>query len=262
MRKIIGILVVICFLTPLAHASYISLNTTVTSKVTENTLKVLVSVINKGDEAAHNVQAKIRVGDQKILTEKRDQLEVDQTYTGYATFNLPYKTPGQYPLVLVMHYADANQYPFSALTCQTFSYKAGAAPSDIFGQMKGDTFWKQGEAKLLLKNMGEVEIETQVKIIAPRELTVIGEDQKVILLPKAEKKISFPIKNFSALSGSTYQLFALSEYENQGFHRAIFVPGTVRVNETKTVLGINYLYLVFILIVLVFLFLAFQLFKK
>ena len=266
MKKLSLLLLLLAFLTGAAAASYISLNTTLTTKVENNQLRVLLESINKGDESAYNVQAEIWVGDKKFLAKKRQDLGINQTYKAYTTFNLGKIKPGQYPLVLILHYTDANQYPFSALTCQTYSYKAENLPSDIFGRMKSRTFWKEGKVKLTLKNMSDSEISASTFLVIPREITVDGGVQKTTLLPKSQQTINFSVENFSALSGSNYQIFAIAEYEKDGRHQTSITPGMLKIVEAKKILGINYIYFIVIFTVLVIIFIAFQLglpiFKK
>ncbi|MFH1347325.1 MAG: hypothetical protein ABIH22_01415 [Candidatus Margulisiibacteriota bacterium] len=251
-------MLLLLFLGQAVFASYISLDTTVTSKVEKNELKVLLEAVNKGDESAYNVQAEIRAGDDKFLAQRRPELGIDQTYKAYATFKLGRKKPGQYPLVLVMHYTDANQYPFSAMTCQTYSSQAEDLPSEIFGRIKSKTFWKEGRAKLTLKNMGDSEIAATTYLVVPREITVAGGPQKVTLLPKSQKSLDFPVENFSALSGSNYQIFAIAEYEKQGMHQTSISPGMIRIVEKNFFRD----YRVFIVALVAFLLAAFILLQR
>ncbi len=261
-RKIVVSYLAVVFMVGVASASFISLNTTVKSKIEGNTLQVFVSTINKGDEAAHNVQAEIRVGDKKILAKKKVELGIDKTYKAIVSFDLDYKSPGQYPLVVIMHYADANQYPFSALTLQTFPYKSEATPSDLFGRMKGSSFWKTGKAKLTLKNMGDADIDAATKLVVPRELTVAEGQLEMDIASKSEKQISFTLENFSALSGSSYQVFAVSEYEKDGVHQTNITPGMMRIVQSREIFGINYTAIIAALILLILFFIAAQFFKK
>lgn len=245
-----------------ASASYISLNTTVTSKVEKDSLKVTVSTVNKGDESARNVQAEIRVGEDNFLAEKREELAVNQAYTAASIFDLKLKKPGQYPLLVVMHYADANQYPFSALNAQTFSYKAKDLPSEIFGKIRSSTFWKKGKVELTLKNMGDSELAVSTKLVVPRELTVEKDSQEIDLSEKSEKNLVFTLENFSALSGSSYQVFAFSEYEKDGMHRTSITPGMIRVEESRQIFGISYTAVIVFIILLLLIFIVAQLYAK
>jgi hypothetical protein len=261
MKKFLILLLVTAYgllVTLPAAASYISLRTTVSSKVIDHALEVSVSAVNKGDESAHNVQAEIKVGGKKILANKIQELGINGAYRVRAVFDLDYKTPGEYPLVVTMHYADANMYPFSALNCQTFAYKAEALPASIFGSISSASFWKKGRAKLTLKNMGASEIETSTCLVVPRELTAAEESFKVRVPAKSSGQISFEIENFSALGGSTYQVFAVSEYEKNGVHHTNVAPGMIKIVERKEIFGISYTILVSLLIILVLVFTAAQ----
>ncbi|MDD5382694.1 MAG: hypothetical protein PHH60_03455 [Candidatus Margulisbacteria bacterium] len=241
-----------------ASASYITLNNTITAKTDGKVLNVLVTSINRGDESAYNVQAEIRAGGQKLFAEKQQELGVNQIYKGYAGVKLGALKPGQYPLVIVMHYTDANQYPFSALNCQTFAYQTAAPPAEIFGGLQSATFWKEGAMKLSLKNLGAAELLVLTSLVTPRELSVKNEAVKLTLPPKSEKKIVFELANFSALSGSNYQLFAVSEYEKDGIHYTSISPGVIKIVETKTVMGVDQTYIIAGVIVLILVFLVFQ----
>ena len=91
MKKLLYVFIIVSLLASAAHASFISLNTTVTSEVRGNILNVSVSVVNKGDEAAHNVQAEVRLGDKKILANKKQELGVGGIYRAKTSFQLNQK---------------------------------------------------------------------------------------------------------------------------------------------------------------------------
>ncbi|MBU0672276.1 MAG: hypothetical protein KJ732_04515 [Candidatus Margulisbacteria bacterium] len=261
MKKIISLYLLMIVFSSAAFASYISLNTSLTTKVDKNDLMVLVTVINKGDESAHNVQAELRVGGEKYLAEKKLELGINQTYTAATTFKLKMQKPGLYPLVLVMHYTDANQYPFSALTCNVFSYQAGALPAEIIGKLQTAAFWQAGQTKLTLKNLSDSEIAAETSLVVPRELTVTTKAQKVRLAPKSNKTVTFGLENFSALDGSTYQVFAITEYEKDGFHQTNISPGMVKIVESNFFRDYRILIVVLVAILLV-VFVLLQIKKK
>ncbi len=262
MKRYLLISLLLCLFVSPVFASYISLNTSVTAKVVGNQLKVLVTAVNKGDEAAYSVQAELRAGGKKILAEKVQKLGVNQTYKGYATFNLKLDKAGHYPLVIVMHYADANQYPFSALTIQTFAYKAQDMPRDLFGRMKATTFWENGSIELTLKNSSNVSLKAKADLVVPKEITVLGNVKDITLAARVSDKVRFDLENFSALSGSNYQVYAVSEYNKDNLHYTVITPGMIKIMERKSLLGIDYQYLLVFLIVLVVVFILFQVFKS
>jgi hypothetical protein len=263
-RKGIGV-IFLCgvFLVGAVCASFISLQTSVSSKVDGDILKSLIKVVNKGDESAYNVQAEIRVGGKKVLAEKKPELMVDQEYTAMREFKLKVDKPGDYPLVVVMHYTDANQYPFSALNVQTFSYQKAAPPSEVFGSMDSVSFFKEGKLKLTLKNSGDTAQKVMTYLVVPRELSVDKNLVETIIPAKGKKQLVFELENFSALSGSNYQVFAVTEYNDKdGYHQTNIRPGMIKIVETRQILGISYNVVIIILIGLALLFIAAQFIRK
>lgn len=246
----------------MASASYITMNTSVSTKVENNMLQVMVSSVNKGDESAFNVQAEVWLGDKRVLAKKVHELQMDSTYTITKLFPLTLKTPGHYPLVVTMHYTDANQYPFSALNCQTFAFKSEALPADIFGRMGATKFWQTGNLKLSLKNRSKSDIVAKLSFATPKELSVVKAAAQLLVPARGVQKTQVDLENFSALSGSTYQIFALVEFGKDGRHQTIITPGTAVIVERKTILGLDYVYLLVFLIVLILLFAVYQIFKK
>ncbi|MBU1486504.1 hypothetical protein KKH56_00410 [bacterium] len=79
-RTVFFIFVLLSLLPGSVRASYISLSTTISSKVEGDTLDISVSIVNKGDESAYGVQAEIGTAGSKFLADKVQELGIDQTY--------------------------------------------------------------------------------------------------------------------------------------------------------------------------------------
>jgi len=244
-----------------ALASYISLNTKLTSQFERGKLKASVEIVNKGDEAACNVQAEFRSGGLSVLADKVPQLPVDLTYKAKRELPLALSAPGTYPLALIVHYTDANQYPFSALTLQTFVYRE-EAPSPLASQLGSATIDKEGGLTLRLKNFGSRPLQVTAGLVVPAELTAGQAGRAVVLEPNSDQSVSFSIKNFSALAGSTYQVFAVAEFEDGGRHFTAIAPGLVKISNEPKVLGLNPWAYFVILVVLVLAFFGAQFLRK
>lgn len=255
------LLLVMLLVATQANASYISLSTTLSSKVEGKNLKVMLSSTNQGDESAYNVQAEIKVKGQSLLAEKRPELTINTAYQAQFDVPLTHQLPGNYPLILILHYTDANQYPFSALSVQSYAF-GREAPSPIYGQAKATAFAQEGELRFTLKNLGENEIGVKTYLVTPRELSLGQELVELVLAPKSEENASFKLKNFSALNGSSYQLYAVSEYESGGLHYTSVAPGTVKITAEESFLGISYLLIYLLLAFLIVAFVAAQFIKK
>ncbi len=245
-----------------SFASFISIQTTIRSLVEENRIDLEISTANKGDEAAHNVQVEIVFEGETYFTSKKPKLGSNQTISFNKSIEISPSKQGCYPLIIVTHYTDAHQYPFSALSCIIVSNKRDAPPSVIFGNMADESFSTKGRVVLTVKNRGENDISTSVRLFAPRELKIINSRQQVSMPARSQKEIYFDMENFSALGGSTYQIYATAEYEIKGIHQTGIIPGTLTITKSRQIVGISHTVVLVILIVCTLIFIAAQYIKK
>jgi hypothetical protein len=242
-------------------ASRITMNTTVNAIVENGKLEISIATTNKGDESAFSTQAEVKVLGKTILLEKLNELIVDGTYQAKASIPLTGIIPGEYPVVTTIHYADANQYPFSAINCQKFSYKTQGQPAILFGTLRRVTLWEEGDTTLALKNLDANPIDFSLRVAAPNELTIVDLPAKNNIKAKSGIDLPIKIKKFSALSGSSYQIFGIVEFTKDGIHQTSIIPGMAEVLENKTILGIDQKFIYLILAVLILAFIGSQ-FKK
>jgi hypothetical protein len=142
---------------------------------------------------------------------------------------------------VTVSYTDANQYPFSALSIPTLVNKETTAPK-ILGILRGSDFASQGTTELVVKNLDDQPKTINMHFVLPKELSSTDLDREIPLGPRAEVKIPLKVKNFSALPGSSYPVYAVLEYELGDIHFTSTAAGTVRivrkdfVRDNKTLL--------------------------
>ena len=78
------------------------------------------------------------------------------------------------------------------------------------------------------------------------------------LSPKEEKTLSIGIESFSALTGSTYSIYALLDYEEDGKHYSASATGVVNVVDKKRLFFMPYWLIILIIIILAALFVVLQ----
>ena len=262
MRKTIFFALLSVFLAiRISFASFISIHTTTQSSLVKNKLTLNVSLQNKGDEAAYDVQAEIMFGFKTFSTPKLKKLPPDRSISFPLSHDIQTGKQGDYPLIIVTHYTDANGYPFSALSCILVSNRKDAPPLEIIGSMETARFTKTGQVKVMLKNNAENDILTSVRLIVPAELNVNIPLKQVSIVSKTQKDIVFELENSSALSDSSYQIYAVAEYDKNEFHKTVIVPGTVFIEKSNRILGIDYKAIILILVLFSLIFLIAQ-FKK
>ncbi len=229
--KIILLLFIIAIaIMPSVAASYISIQSTVTAADNKTTIKVT----NLGDEAAYNVQLSLEANSQKTASSIKKQLGVRESFEWNVPLAFKPKNPGKYPLILTANYEDANSYPFSAISVSTFDYKQ-ATISDIAAKISNLELSDKGTLELKIKNTAETAKDVNIKLIVPKELTANKDKLSAKLPAKSEMSADFEIEKFSALTGSSYAVFAVVEYDEDGKHYTSIANGAVTIMEKQRI---------------------------
>lgn len=211
-------------------AGYIRLNTGVMGVVEGEKLKVAITIENRGNEPAYDLQSEIETGDKRMPIRTKKELAVNETYSVESLLDLDPQKPGTYPLTATVYYRDSNRHPFSSVTCTSFVYEREPLPR-IFGQIKPATFSRKAELTLTLKNLDKNELKTSTRLIVPREVTTRGETKECLVPPRSEESLHFHVKNFSALPGSRYPVFCVTEFEKGGMHHTEISRGSIFITE-------------------------------
>ena len=215
------------------RAGVISLETQSRVKVEGTTLAIDLTMTNRGTEPAYGVQAKIQGREISAESPIREVLPVSAAQT--ARFRIPLRgdaAPGSYPLFVRILYADANHYPFSALSASRF-YRRQDASAEVLAVLGEARLSDRGRLSLRIKNLEAVAKRVSLALVLPRELTAEAEALTLDLLPQQETSVPFRIKNFSALQGSVYPVFASIEYDQGGLHHTALAGGTVRIEAAR-----------------------------
>lgn len=260
MKKLL-IPLILLLIPHLVLASVISLTTTIsTDLMTENTTKIQVKLLNSGDEPANNVQISL-ISD----------FQSNPIFVGTLIPNIPFEKefnislkedilPGNYPLVVLVDYSDANGYPFSSVSPSSIVYKTPSVSklSSVISELSlGDKETKK--LTLNIRNLDDVSHELDVKLILPRELKVVDGERTILIQSKEQKELNFDVSSFSALPGSSYVVLASIEYEDEGLHYSSFGRGMVRITESSDLIELpSWLPITFIA-VLVVIFIYYQL---
>jgi len=224
----------------LVLAGTISLTTSVTTDVlSKNQGQIQVSLSNSGNEAAYNVQL-------SLIT---DYFSSDPVHVGTLDVNKPFKTnitfsanqelkEGNYPVVLLTEYTDANGYPFSSVSPITLTYKNpySSRVSGIFENVE-ISGKREKNLAIKLKNMDQVSRDVNVMLILPNELSSDVAGINVTLGSKEEKTITFKVSNFAGLEGSNYVVLASIEYEGD-HHYSSLASGMIKIIEGSNVLSL------------------------
>jgi hypothetical protein len=185
-----------------------------------------VSITNKGDEPAYNVHPSL-ISPIAASSDTKQRLEINEKLTVSFSIDQSGSLPGTYPVILNIDYADANNYPFSAIATSTWVNKVATSPGLIMA-LEPIKLSGSNKLKLSIKNLDNYKKDIEIKIIAPKELTV-EESRQSSLEARSSSKLSFKIEDFSARPDSTYAIFAVAEYDKDGKHYTSITSSPVKI---------------------------------
>ncbi len=213
-----------------AEDEFLSIHTRCTVEASPDRVVVEVVYTNKGDATARRLQAHLAVAGKQHkgpVTERLGPGESDS-----AVFNFPFQgRPGsRYPFIVYVNFRDRNDYPFSALSCATFGF-LGDGPDDIACEGSESAFSSRGDVEFEVRNTGTTKVEAFVRLVLPREFSSSGAFDNMVLRPGEEASAVFEVSNSGALSGASYPVFCIVEYETGERFGSAVGTGFVRIED-------------------------------
>jgi len=194
----------------------------------EESVRVNVITANVGQEAAKNIQVHAIFQDTVRSSKVLPSLKPGQTYKSFIDIHPKLALPGSYPVEVRVDFHDLNDYLFTSLAHASFIYKE-AVNIQVF--VRPTEAELTGKAKLNLEvlNMDQADREVRIRLLVPRELQVKPAEQTLRLKGGGKQKVTFKLKNFSAIEGSAYPVFSFLEYEADGRHYSNVAESRVQV---------------------------------
>ncbi|MDA0991479.1 MAG: hypothetical protein O3A51_12100 [Verrucomicrobia bacterium] len=208
-----------------AYAFGGTLSMDVRTVATESNL--FVHVVNRGDEAAKNVSARLECFGHTISGPVIETMEPNQPRV------LPVNIPtsgfnGTYPAIVLLGFEDLNGYPFSSVSVTTIrSPDAQTSPlMAVFDPVKvrGRT-----EVPLRIRNEADYPVTANYRVIVPRELIIENGEGTVVVPARGQAQIAVTIENFSAMNGSSYAVQAILEHDRDGLHYTANIGSVLQV---------------------------------
>ncbi len=237
MKRPLIALIILAF-AGVSAASFISLTPSVYNRdmVSGNESVLEFSLGNSGDEAAYDVVVSLFLPEEMSAEDLFvGRLDDGGSYSGSFSISLDDSVlPGAYSIPLIIDYKDANGHPFSAVYAfsQVVKEAAFSKVTPRFSDLNV-TEGGSGNLRLSLRNLDSRGHNAKVTLFLPRELRS-DVDEAVVWVPeKSDAEISFIVSSFDALEGSSYAVFAVVSYEEDGVHYSTYSSGIVRVVAEK-----------------------------
>jgi hypothetical protein len=257
-RKLTLFFVIFLLSVSVVTAKFISITTEIGDPiVADGSGTSQLSIVNLGDEAAF---------ESSYVLLMPEGFESEEVFIGRLNPNNPYESefqvkeigggsPGQYPGVLRVSYADGNGYPFSAVTPFNIVYK-NRTTSSVFGVLEATTLTgdRNRDMKISIRNPDPKPHLVTITLYLPKELDAPQAVKTFEIGPSEKRDVTFKISSFSALPGSSYVVLAAITYVEEGLSHSTFAKGVVSVEEERSIFSTRILGAVLIVLVLIFLF--------
>lgn len=149
-------------------------------------------------------------------------------------------TRGVFPILVRNHYADLNGYKFTApqivpLLVGPLNPRETVTvhEPDLQAQLEFHGDGQRFRGELIVQNLTDLRRTVSISGFSSQELGVLDPSQSVTLPPKGEERVKLNVQNFSGTLGSTYPVFALVEWDEDGMRNLVTTSGTVSVARPK-----------------------------
>jgi hypothetical protein len=232
---VIGLVLGVVFSGQRAEASVISISSRIDAVVDEGKAKFSIELDNKGDETARNVRIQTAVGGGSATSPLKQALDPGEVYRWDAAIPVEFHKAGSYPVTTTIDYADENLHPYMAVVVSHVDFKERVA-SRVVGELTATSVAEAGRLRVQVRNLEPIELSVTVRAVVPRGLLIDSPERRISLESGETRDVDFDISNVSALVGSSYAIFAVLEHEDQNYHHASVLTGSVGVVDAGSMI--------------------------
>lgn len=212
-----------------AWAGTIAIQVSQRAELSEGELRAAVSLSNGGDEAAYAVTPILRFRGAEMRGATQPTLPPKQPLEASLAVPVGALPPGHWPYEIAVEYADANLYPFQALSVGMLAVGSPPLPKVAVPALASPVLADHAELPVHVKNLSETERRVTVQVLAPDAIEEKHAREEALLGPWAELEIPVELTNRAALPGSRYPLFVTVEYEDGPVHQTLVAQTTVEI---------------------------------
>lgn len=220
--------------TPLLSAENITLTSSLTAEVTPTVLRAKLLIKNDGEAAAYNVQARFHTDEKQWLSKVYPRLDMGQELTIEYIEKLELAKKGIYPLAVKIHFKDAGGYPMTTVIVNPFTY-GEMTNTAVYGRLEKLVLSNRGELGLFITNTGYKNLNLDINIFVPDEISALQTRTQLVLEERSKVDHRFTLKNFSALAGAIYPVWATIEYERDNKHFTSVCSGEIEVIRSENI---------------------------
>jgi hypothetical protein len=211
----------------LCHAAPIQIDLS-TEFPSNDLTTVTIAVSNVGEAPAYRLAVDTLFAGQTTETDSLETLGPGQRHAWVVRIP-PVPGAGTYPLMVGLRYADAGDFPSSALLVHLIP-SPNAPANKVHARLEILPTAGVGSGMLYLENPLPVAVTGRVALLLPREFTAEPATQIVQLPAQSRLEVPLALQNRNALLGSRAPATALFEYDLEGTHFSVAANTVIEVN--------------------------------
>jgi len=229
---IINLLLIGLFASANAEGGTISITSRVTMSVTGERLKGSLMVTNLGTAPAHRMRAEITFpwGAQRALA--KTTLGTGDSVTFPLEETIENLKRGTHPVAILIRFQDEKGYPFTAISCTTFSYRE-ATEGELRCLGEPLSMTAKGTVRFRLENPGSRAVAVTATLLVPREFSAARKSMDLLIRGGSTETLSVPLTNLSALNGAAYPVYIVIEYDLDDSHYTAVSHVLVKISEGR-----------------------------
>jgi hypothetical protein len=243
------------------HGGYITLNTVLSCEVTPPSVKTTLTIENKGNEAAFNLQARFKISEKEWLSKIYPKLEANQKIEIESIQDFVPEKIGNYPLTAKVFFQDAAGYSFTSVLVSLLTYNEVTRPS-LLGTIEDVAISDRGDLKLQVTNLAYDDLDMDIRVLTPDELSIEPREKEMTLQARGKQDFEFALSNLSALVGATYPVWVVMEYENEDKHFTYLCSGSISIEPKINIFETYWWAFLILAVVLIGVFIGLNLKKR
>jgi hypothetical protein len=220
-----------------AWAGTIAIQLTHRAELQEGELRAALTISNGGDEAARGVTPVLRFRDAESRAPTQESLPPGEPFEAPLAVPAGELGEGRWPYAILVDYADANLYPFQAVSVGMLEVGSPPLPKVSLTAPAPATLADEARLAVKLKNLSESPQEVRLAVVGPEAIETTAPAEAAVLTGWEEREVPLRLVNRAALPGSVYPLFVTAEWQDGEVHQAVVVQASVEILAGDTSTG-------------------------
>ena len=187
-----------------------------------------IEVSNNGSTRALDLSITMHFLDQVKTSDLVDILNEKQSKTIRIKMDVPENKKGAFPLICEIQFYDNNLFPFYSLQCTNVYLHSQPLSESISATVNDIHMFEKKTIEVFVKNKELKDQQANIKMILPGSFRC-RQSMQTIQLNGQSEKISYTIKNQTALPETKHIGFILISYIKDNLHHSNITPFAIHV---------------------------------